>query len=70
MTTQDAIRLIGQTGTYRTTEGLTVEVEIRDVRTSYGKEQVQVTPMAGFGSAWIMLDRIKLAVHVTLEVEK
>lgn len=60
MTTAKAIKLIGKVGTLRTTEGMIVECTIGDVRTVYGKDQVQVSPVAGIGSAWVMLDRITL----------
>jgi hypothetical protein len=61
MTASEAIKLIGQTGTMRTSEGLTFEVLVTDVRQVYGREQAQVTPVSGCGMAWIMLERVILA---------
>lgn len=45
------MKLIGQKKIW-TREGLCVEVEILDVRQVYGKLQVKVTPVSGYGWAW------------------
>lgn len=41
--------------------GLTVDVQVRDVRFRYGHIDVLVTPLSGSGDKWILADRITLA---------
>jgi hypothetical protein len=36
-----------------------VNVRVIDVRNSYGNDQVRVTPIAGQGSLWVNLDRVR-----------
>ena len=33
--------------------GLTVDVEVKDVKVSYGKERYLVSPLSGIGQVWV-----------------
>jgi len=43
-----------------TTSYFSVDCFIRDVRESWGRIQVQITPQAGEGLIWVDFDRVKL----------
>ena len=62
MTTRKLAQLIGRVAEYRTGEDkrLTVLVRIVDVKTAWGKTRVQVTPTAGSGTVWVLLDSVTL----------
>lgn len=53
-------RLVGQFALLRD-HPFTFEVEILDVKTSYGATRVEVTPTHGSGLAWVSTERITLA---------
>lgn len=54
---KDLIKLIGQTGNLAI-EGLEVGVKILDVRESFGRTDVQITPLNGSNKKWVSLDRV------------
>lgn len=59
MTTKELAKYIGMdaehdNGFYR------AAVKIADARVMYGAVQVQVTPLAGRGTAWVRLDSVNL----------
>jgi len=62
MTTAEAQKLIGQTGTIAVQgDGdMRVQVEVTDTKTAYGNVRVQVSPILGSGSAWVNLSRVRL----------
>jgi hypothetical protein len=51
---------IGKEATVTTREGFTIRVRIEDVRSSYGRVEVRVVPIAGRGAAWVTSKRVKL----------
>jgi len=53
------ISLIGKTGTMMH-GGLTIQVKISDVRELWGRLQALVSPVAGSGSVWVMVDRVRV----------
>ena len=53
MSTLELAKKIGKTGTIHTTNGLTVQVTILDVKVSWNKERYLVTPKAGSGETWV-----------------
>jgi hypothetical protein len=61
MTTVNTQRLLGQSA-YLVTERnqLRIAVFIDDVRSSYGRTDVLVTPTQGSGSAWVAKDRLEI----------
>ena len=58
---KDSAAYVGQLGMLTVDGGLAVTVTIADVRSVYGRVQVQVTPRQGSGYAWVNLDRVRLA---------
>lgn len=52
--------LVGRTGTLRTADKLQVHVRVLDTRECWGRRDVLVTPVAGFGECWVALDRVAL----------
>lgn len=59
MTVKEMSALIGQIGMLKV-EDLRVEVEIMDVKQSYGSTRIQVTPTHGIGHQWVSIDRVSL----------
>lgn len=49
--------LIGRTG-IATFGGLSVEVKVTAIKCAYGKTRVQVEPVCGGGSAWVLLSSV------------
>lgn len=45
-------KYVGKPAKIQTEDGLWIEVEIKDVKTSYGKERFLVTPVSGSGEVW------------------
>lgn len=60
MTGRDAAALIGRRATYRTGQ-LFVAVRIVNARTVYGRDDVQIEPIAGDGQQWVAVQSIQLA---------
>jgi hypothetical protein len=52
MTAQEAIQLIGRTGTIAL-GGLQVGVTVQDVKVSYGRTRYLVAPLAGSKGVWV-----------------
>jgi len=50
---KEILEIIGNHGYIRTPSCLNVEVKILDVKQSYGNTRYNVTPVTGFGSAWV-----------------
>ena len=57
MTGRELAALIGSTGSYQPTRGLSFAVRVLDARTRFGNVDVLVQPVAGSGEQWITLDR-------------
>jgi hypothetical protein len=60
MATVDYQKFIGRTGTLPTTipPNLEVGVRIIDVRSSFGRVDVKVTPIVGSGDTWVNITRV------------
>jgi|TARA_R100001530_G_scaffold111824_1_gene78931 hypothetical protein len=43
-----------------TLNGLSIDVTITDGRSSYGRDQLRVTPVSGSGFAWFVVENVKL----------
>lgn len=54
MTAQEQFKLIGLTG-HISHNKMRIDVKILDAKTAYGSVRVQIEPVAGIGSAWVML---------------
>jgi hypothetical protein len=52
--------LVGRAGMIRMHGGLMVRVRILEVKRTYGRLRVRVEPLAGEGTTWVYLDRVKL----------
>jgi hypothetical protein len=52
--------MIGEHGELHTNEGLYVSVVVKDVRFTFGRTDVLVTPVDGRGDAWVSLERVGL----------
>ena len=60
MTATQMIPAVGAQVEVRTGVGeIAVLCEVRDVKTSYGNIRLFVTPVAGSGSAWVELSRVR-----------
>ena len=51
---------IGQT-VHAAFEDLTIEVRVSDVKSSYGRVRLLVSPVSGLGSQWIEVSRLRAA---------
>ena len=64
MTARELTAKIGKKGTARlTTHGkgfVTVEIEVTDARTAFGRIDLEVTPVAGSGRMWVSADSVQL----------
>ena len=49
---------VGKIGSIKTENGLTIEVVVVDVKTSWGRTRYQVKPVAGSGECWV--EEVKL----------
>lgn len=58
MTGRELVNLIGQQGTLRSLDGLSVAVQIVDARENFGRIDVLVSPTAGEGTAWVSAGRV------------
>lgn len=56
MTTKEMAEALGIRG-YIPAPGMTIEVKVCDVKTSYGQVRYQVTPIARTGSVWVSAER-------------
>ena len=56
---KELVKLIGKQGKLDAYP-LTYEVEIIDVKSVYGNDRLQVTPVAGSGTVWVNADRVKV----------
>ena len=45
--------LIGRQGAVRVSNGLIVNVRVRDIKQSYGDTRYLVTPISGSGKVWV-----------------
>jgi hypothetical protein len=52
------MKMIGKRGNLNQ-GGLSVDVQILDVKQSYGCTRFLVSPMAGSGEVWVSADRVK-----------
>jgi hypothetical protein len=59
MTARELYDWIGAVRGLRTREGFTVLVQVIDARHTYGRTQVQVSPLRGQGRAWVEADRLQ-----------
>lgn len=59
MTTAEMMKEIGKVYAVQVAEGFTVQVEIVDMKMSYGTVRAKVGPLAGCGSAWVNFDRLR-----------
>jgi hypothetical protein len=59
MTVKEMAALIGTTGEYNVAADMYVNVRIEDVRLTYGKMQVQITPVDGRGTVWVHAENVK-----------
>lgn len=52
--------MIGQQGEYRPGTGLTIPVLVMDARRAFGRVDLRITPVGGYGVLWVAGDRVKL----------
>lgn len=60
MTLVEAAKLVGSTVLCNVGRGLTVPVEILDVRTAFGRVDVKITPVGGKGIDWLSKDNLEI----------
>jgi hypothetical protein len=53
------MKLIGREGTLDASP-FSFRVTVTDVKSVYGVERLEVSPVAGTGSAWVNADRVKV----------
>ena len=56
---KELIKLIGREGTLDAFP-FSFRVTVTDVKCAYGVERLEVSPVAGTGSAWVNADRVKV----------
>ena len=56
---KELIKLIGQEGTLNAYP-FSFRVIVTDVKSVYGTDRLEVTPVAGSGTAWVNADRVKV----------
>lgn len=60
MTAKEMLAMVGRTGElYLRESGLTIYVQIHDVRTAFGRVDYEVSPLQGSGTTWVSADRVK-----------
>ena len=58
-TIKELASLIGTTGEYNVSRDLWITVTVEDARFTYGKLQLEVTPVAGRGTMWVHAENVK-----------
>jgi hypothetical protein len=53
---------LGCTGTLEALPGCSFAIKVLDVRVSFGRIDVQVTPVAGHGETWVEVSRVNFTV--------
>ena len=59
MSVREAAKLIDKVATYSVGD-LTINVLIVDVKSSYGRDKVKITPLSGNGEQWVMVESVVL----------
>jgi hypothetical protein len=57
---KELIALIGKTG-YLRESGFEFPVTVTDVKSVYGTDRLEVSPVGGNGSAWVNADRVRVS---------
>jgi hypothetical protein len=60
MKMNELTELIGRIAEYRDGTGLTVKVQVLDVKSVYGHEKLLIAPLEGSGQKWVNLPKITL----------
>lgn len=60
-TIRELAQLIGQRGAYNVAKDMWINVEVEDVRISYGDTHLLITPVSGTGSIWVLAANVKAA---------
>ncbi len=68
MTTREMLPAIGQE-LLVTCESLQVRCRVLDVKTSYGRPRLLITPIAGRGEQWVEMSRVQLTAIETPSME-
>lgn len=58
-TTTQSNSLVGKQAIYAV-RGMSFDVTIQEVRQSFGRTDLRITPQAGTGEAWISLDNLTI----------
>lgn len=58
-TIKELAALIGKRGEYNVSRDMWIYVTIEDVRITYGETHVQITPVEGHGSTWVLASNVK-----------
>jgi hypothetical protein len=56
-------KFIGGRAQLQIERGLTVPVEIKDVRSSFGRIDAKVWPVGGLGSSWVNFSRLDMVAE-------
>jgi hypothetical protein len=68
MTLTEHLKLIGTQGAWRYSPDCSITVNVRDVRSAYGRTDLLVEPVEGFGSTWVKRENVEVGLdHLTLE---
>lgn len=59
-TGKDMLTVIDKEATLSTADGLSVAVKVLNVRSAFGRIDLEVTPLSGHGKAWVSASRVKV----------
>lgn len=59
MTLKEMTELINKQGLLEVSEGFQVAVQVVDVKNNFGRVLVEVLPLRGQNTGWVLVDRVK-----------
>ena len=61
MTTKESMALIGRKGLLYESRGMSYNILVLDVKSSYGRTRLLVRPASGTGKAWVEQESVVIA---------
>ena len=59
-TVEDLIdEYVGRKARYNMTDGLVIEVTVTNVKSHFGRLDMEITPISGAGSKWVTTDKLE-----------
>jgi|TARA_B100000029_G_scaffold455373_1_gene482583 hypothetical protein len=61
-TVEDLIdEYVGRKARYTSPDGLTIEVTVMNVKSHFGRLDIEITPISGDGTKWVTTDKLEFA---------